>query len=156
MKYCTILCIWLWVIIQHSTVVWELTEECWTPQPLKDHLCTPAWQIHWICMHHPSPYHIRLEPMWRESKGRSWQHCYIVRNPYSCVLNSTFTKWTCAIVWHRPKCSVTESFLCSDWYFPMYFEPHVGTLCLTALSLYVCNLYKTCFFFHFSNMIYVL
>lgn len=42
---CAILLIQLWAIIQHSTVVWELTEEFWIPQPLRDHLCTPAWQI---------------------------------------------------------------------------------------------------------------
>lgn len=45
MAYCTILYMRLWAIIQHSTVVWELTQESWAPQPLRDHLCTPAWQI---------------------------------------------------------------------------------------------------------------
>lgn len=42
---CTILYVRLWAIIQHSTVVWELTEASWAPQPLRDHLCIPAWQI---------------------------------------------------------------------------------------------------------------
>lgn len=55
-------------------------------------------QSHWIFMRHPSPYHIRLGPMWRESNGRGWQHCYVVRDLYSCVLNSTFAKCTCAKV----------------------------------------------------------
>lgn len=35
--------------------------------------------------------------MWRDSTGKGWQHGYIVRDPYSCVLNSTFAKWTCAV-----------------------------------------------------------
>lgn len=45
-------------------------------------------------MHHPSAYRIRLEPMRRERKGRGGQHWYVVRDPYSCVLNSKLAKWT--------------------------------------------------------------
>ena len=72
-------------------------------------------QSRWIFMRHPSPYHIRLEPMWWENKGRGWQRRNVVRDPYSCVLNSTFAKWTHAIVWHRAGCSVTVCpVLCSE------------------------------------------
>lgn len=57
-------------------------------------------------MHHPSAYRIRLEPMRRERKGRGGQHWYVVRDPYSCVLNSKLAKWTLE---QRAECSVTES-----------------------------------------------
>lgn len=84
-------------------------------------------QSHWIFMRHPSPYHIRLEPMWRESKGRGWQHCCVVRDPYSCVLNSTFAKWTCVAVWHWAESCVTLGSSVFSWVKSTF--SHAGTNC---------------------------
>lgn len=62
-------------------------------------------------MHHPSAYRIRLEPMRRERKGRGGQHWYVVRDPYSCVLNSKLAKWTLESLSLRVSWSVsTQSF----------------------------------------------
>lgn len=52
-------------------------------------------------MRHPAPYHIRLEPMWRGSAGRGWQRRYIVRDLFSCVLNTTFAKCAHGQMWRQ-------------------------------------------------------